>query len=108
MCLCLYSVIISLDCVVVGTRAACMEAEVDSHEYLESSGLIACDTDSGSTGVCQKIGLSDAGSALAGALGSTASIVWALGLLASGQSSTMTITYAGQFVLDGFFEVQSR
>ena len=56
-------------------------------------------------GLCQKIGLSDAGSALAGALGPTASIVWALGLLASAQSSTMTITYAGQFVLDGFFEV---
>ncbi|XP_019849504.1 PREDICTED: metal transporter nramp1 homolog isoform X1 [Amphimedon queenslandica] len=28
--------------------------------------------------------------------------IWAIGLLASGQSSTMTGTYAGQFVMEGF------
>lgn len=70
-----------------------------------SGGHIWCDNGSETGGVCEQIGLSAAGSALAGALGPTASVVWALGLLASGQSSTMTITYAGQFVLDGFFEV---
>ena len=72
-----------------------MDAGSESLDDVAFSGGISCDTDSGSDGTCQKIGLSDAGSALAGALG----------LLASGQSSTMTITYAGQFVLDGFFEV---
>ena len=82
-----------------------MDAGSESLDDVAFSGGISCDTDSGSDGTCQKIGLSDAGSALAGALGPTASVVWALGLLASGQSSTMTITYAGQFVLDGFFEV---
>lgn len=91
----------------MGSLAACLEADNDSHEDVieESAAFTQCGTASGAFGVCQKIGLSDAGSALAGTLGPTASIVWAMGLLASGQSSTMTITYAGQFVLDGFFEV---
>jgi natural resistance-associated macrophage protein len=31
--------------------------------------------------------------------------VWAIGLLAAGQSSTMTGTYAGQFVMEGFLNI---
>jgi natural resistance-associated macrophage protein 2 len=31
--------------------------------------------------------------------------VWAIGLLAAGQSSTMTGTYAGQFVMEGFLQL---
>lgn len=50
----------------------------------------------------QHIGLSDADAPLKASLGQTAGLVWALGLLASGQSSTMTITYAGQFINEGF------
>ncbi|KAK7093057.1 metal transporter nramp1 homolog [Littorina saxatilis] len=33
-------------------------------------------------------------------------IMWALGLLAAGQSSTMTGTYAGQFVMEGFLQIR--
>ncbi len=33
-------------------------------------------------------------------------IVWAIGLLAAGQSSTMTGTYAGQFVMEGFLKIR--
>lgn len=80
-----------------------MEDEYD--QDVNDPDTMWCATGSGAQGVCTAIGLSDAGSALAGALGPTASVVWALGLLASSQSSTMTVTYAGQFVLDGFFEV---
>lgn len=32
--------------------------------------------------------------------------IWALGLLAGGQSSTMTGTYAGQFVMEGFLDIK--
>lgn len=32
--------------------------------------------------------------------------VWALGLLAAGQSATMTGTYTGQFVMAGFLDLQ--
>eukprot|EP00611_Tribonema_gayanum_P018116 TRINITY_DN31192_c0_g1_i1.p1 TRINITY_DN31192_c0_g1~~TRINITY_DN31192_c0_g1_i1.p1 ORF type:complete len:658 (+),score=140.42 TRINITY_DN31192_c0_g1_i1:114-1976(+) len=56
-------------------------------------------------GVCQEIGLGHAGDALRGSLGSNAKYVWAIGLLAAGQSSTMTGTYAGQFVMEGFLQL---
>lgn len=32
--------------------------------------------------------------------------VWGIGILASGQSSTMTGTYAGQYVMDGFLKIK--
>ncbi|CAJ0580903.1 unnamed protein product, partial [Mesorhabditis spiculigera] len=32
--------------------------------------------------------------------------IWALGILAAGQSSTMTGTYSGQFVMEGFIQVR--
>lgn len=34
--------------------------------------------------------------------------IWALGLLAAGQSSTMTGTYTGQFVMQGYLEMKVR
>ena len=44
------------------------------------------------------IGLANAGSYLGEEFGHTMRIVWALGLCAAGQSSTMTGAYAGQWV----------
>ncbi|CAH1242248.1 SLC11A1 [Branchiostoma lanceolatum] len=32
-------------------------------------------------------------------------IIWGIGILAAGQSSTMTGTYAGQFVMEGFLDI---
>ncbi|CBN78636.1 divalent metal transporter [Ectocarpus siliculosus] len=64
----------------------------------------SCDADG--TGLCQEIGLSAAAAALRGTLGSSAKYVWAVGLLAAGQSSTMTGTYAGQFVMEGFLQLK--
>lgn len=32
--------------------------------------------------------------------------VWAAGIMAAGQSSTMTGTYSGQFVMEGFLNIQ--
>lgn len=53
------------------------------------------------------IGLQNAGSALANGLGSKAGkYIWAIGILAAGQSSTMTGTWAGQFVMQGFLKLQ--
>lgn len=54
-------------------------------------------------GYCQEIGLAEAGEAVREALGGYAKVVWAIGLLASGQASTMTGTYTGQFVMEGFW-----
>ncbi|KAF4043203.1 Natural resistance-associated macrophage protein [Phytophthora infestans] len=57
-------------------------------------------------GYRQEIGLAQAGEAVREALGGYAKVVWAIGLLASGQASTMTDTYAGQFVMEGFLEIR--
>jgi len=38
--------------------------------------------------------------------GDVAMYIWAIGILAAGQSSTMTGTYAGQFVMEGFLNLQ--
>ena len=38
--------------------------------------------------------------------GTAAIYIWAIGLLAAGQSSTMTGTYAGQFAMEGFLNLQ--
>jgi natural resistance-associated macrophage protein len=65
-----------------------------------------CSLMNGKEGYCQAIGLSQAGVALSGMLGGYAEIIWAIGLLAAGQSSTMTGTYAGQFVMEGFLSLR--
>jgi natural resistance-associated macrophage protein 2 len=54
----------------------------------------------------EDIGLFEAGDNLKERFGSAAQTVWAIGLLASGQSSTMTGTFAGQFVMQGFLNIQ--
>ncbi|ODN05737.1 Protein Malvolio [Orchesella cincta] len=38
--------------------------------------------------------------------GTIAMYIWAIGILAAGQSSTMTGTYAGQFVMEGFLDLK--
>ncbi|XP_014351320.1 natural resistance-associated macrophage protein 1 [Latimeria chalumnae] len=38
--------------------------------------------------------------------GAAALYIWAIGILAAGQSSTMTGTYAGQFVMEGFLNLK--
>ncbi|XP_034944715.1 LOW QUALITY PROTEIN: protein Malvolio [Chelonus insularis] len=40
------------------------------------------------------------------AFGVAAMYIWAVGILAAGQSSTMTGTYAGQFAMEGFLNLQ--
>lgn len=54
----------------------------------------------------QQITLQNAHSALKDTFGYGAKVVWAIGLLAAGQSSTMTGTYAGQFVMQGFLRMR--
>eukprot|EP00053_Salpingoeca_punica_P024397 m.13088 g.13088 ORF g.13088 m.13088 type:complete len:547 (+) comp6746_c0_seq1:278-1918(+) len=46
------------------------------------------------------------GEALNKRYGAVIKYIWALGLLAAGQSSTMTGTYAGQFVMEGFLRIR--
>jgi len=68
-------------------------------------GLARVTLDDG-TSECDEIGLQMAGSALKKLLGNAASTVWAIGLLAAGQSSVMTGTFAGQYVMEGFLTLR--
>ena len=52
----------------------------------------------------QNLDLDSASEALQSVFGDASKKIWALGLLAAGQSSTMTGTYAGQFVMEGFLD----
>lgn len=51
------------------------------------------------------VDLQSSGKYLAEHFGSAVKYIWAIGLLAAGQSSTMTGTYAGQFVMEGFLRL---
>ncbi|XP_033099615.1 metal transporter nramp1 homolog [Anneissia japonica] len=50
--------------------------------------------------------LANAGKWISDEYGRGLAVVWGIGLLASGQSSTMTGTYAGQFVMQGFLKIR--
>merc|ERR1712136_486279 len=65
-----------------------------------------CTLGNGGSGVCAEIGLEKEGIALAHGLGNYAMYIWALGLLAAGQASTMTCTYAGQVIMGGFLQIE--
>ncbi|GBG30118.1 Natural resistance-associated macrophage protein 1 [Hondaea fermentalgiana] len=82
---------------------ACVPLAPASHGAHSS---ISCVTDGGVQGSCMPIGLQGAASALGAFVGEAAAVVWSIGLLAAGQSSTMTGTYAGQFIMEGFLELE--
>ena len=50
--------------------------------------------------------MDDTSKLLGNTLGSGAKVIFGIALLASGQSSTLTGTYAGQFVMEGFLELK--
>lgn len=59
--------------------------------------------------VCANIGLGNAGDALHELFPhGGAKYIWGIGLLAAGQASTITGTYAGQFVMAGFLNFQIK
>ncbi|KAL3535399.1 hypothetical protein ACH5RR_003885 [Cinchona calisaya] len=57
---------------------------------------------------CQDLDLNKASFLLKDVLGSWSSKVFAIALLASGQSSTITGTYAGQYVMQGFLDLTMK
>lgn len=52
------------------------------------------------------VDLYSAGQYLECKFGSALKYIWAIGILAAGQSSTMTGTYSGQFVMEGFIKLK--
>jgi natural resistance-associated macrophage protein len=64
----------------------------------------ACFNSIGTAGFCTKIGLEEGSTALENLLGGYAKYIFALGLFAAGQASTLTGTFAGQYVMNGFMK----
>ncbi|KAK4490134.1 hypothetical protein RD792_000791 [Penstemon davidsonii] len=57
---------------------------------------------------CSDLTLNSASFLLKNVLGKSSSTIYAIALLASGQSSTITGTYAGQFIMQGFLDLKMR
>ncbi|OAY84354.1 Metal transporter Nramp5 [Ananas comosus] len=57
---------------------------------------------------CGNLTLNSASFLLKNVLGRSSSAVYAIALLASGQSSTITGTYAGQFIMQGFLDLKMK
>ncbi|KAJ4757083.1 Nramp metal transporter [Rhynchospora pubera] len=57
---------------------------------------------------CKDLTLNSAPFLLKNILGKSSSVVYAIALLASGQSSTITGTYAGQYVMEGFLDIKLK
>ncbi|XP_040997326.1 metal transporter Nramp5-like [Juglans microcarpa x Juglans regia] len=57
---------------------------------------------------CNDLNLNSASFLLKNVLGRSSSTIYAIALLASGQSSTITGTYAGQFIMQGFLDLKMK
>ncbi|KAJ3709249.1 hypothetical protein LUZ61_012954 [Rhynchospora tenuis] len=68
----------------------------------------ASDLSAESADRCNDLTLNSASFLLKNVLGKSSSLVYAIALLASGQSSTITGTYAGQYVMQGFLDIRMR
>ena len=86
-------------CAAKSPNTACLPGTTGS-EHTDTACMV-----NGVGGTCQQLGLAGAGEALESTLGTVAKYVWAIGLLAAGQASTMTGTLAGQHVMEGFLQV---
>ena len=84
---------------------ACMPTSaVDDDDWARDPDYCTADerADAAYESVCAPIGLAQAGPALEKAFGGSGLLIWAVGLLAAGQASTMTATFAGQIIMSGF------
>ncbi|XP_042484950.1 metal transporter Nramp5-like, partial [Macadamia integrifolia] len=57
---------------------------------------------------CSNLTLNSASFLLQNVLGKSSSIIYAVAMLASGQSSSITGTYAGQFIMQGFLDLKMK
>ena len=89
---------------------ACMShlafVESGQDNVTDGSGTPCTLPRSGEAGYCGDFGLQSEGFALKYALGDYTIYVWAIGLCAAGQASTMVCTYAGQIIMGGCLELK--
>jgi natural resistance-associated macrophage protein len=94
-----------------GFTAVTAEFSAPCEDSYEAAAFDRANGTNPDAGVCSggpngKIDLAHAGCCLGERFNPTIKYIWAIGLLAAGQSSTMTGTYAGQFVMEGFLNIK--
>uniref|UniRef100_A0A7S3G336 Natural resistance-associated macrophage protein n=1 Tax=Palpitomonas bilix TaxID=652834 RepID=A0A7S3G336_9EUKA len=96
----------------LGQNSACLPSSAVSSFVLPQNVTCTADyltptlVEEGTSFVCAPISLETAGDALVPTLGRTGLIIWAVGLLASGQASTVSGTMVGQFIVEGFLKMK--
>lgn len=88
-----------------GGPFACLPIEGGASDGDDDVSCTAAHAHPGAAGVCGELGLLEEGYALEAKLGHVSLYVWAVGLLAAGQASTMVCTYAGQIIMGGCLEI---
>ena len=87
-------------------QLACRAPGIDNWQPEKDAVMLKCATPSGASGYCTKLGIDNGGEAMQGLLGSAGKYVFAIGLLAAGQASTLTGTFSGQIVMEGFLQLK--
>ena len=87
------------------SKTACLPEGVFAYQGGGRGEQCASEGDGGSH-FCGQIGLTTAAVALRDRVGSHTQFMWAIGLLAAGQASTITATFAGQIVMEGFLSLK--
>ncbi|XP_062975802.1 natural resistance-associated macrophage protein 2 isoform X2 [Elgaria multicarinata webbii] len=105
-CIALFiSFIINLFVVAVFAQAFFGKKNIDAHNLCENktfvqAGLFPANNDT------LDVDIYKGGVILGCSFGPAALYIWAIGILAAGQSSTMTGTYSGQFAMEGFLNLK--
>eukprot|EP00038_Savillea_parva_P031937 m.92052 g.92052 ORF g.92052 m.92052 type:complete len:563 (+) comp9942_c1_seq1:3261-4949(+) len=102
------SFIINMFVVVVFAIGFTSLADVEAYHicHIDPNSVVNASDPASSPCAPDNIDLYHAGCCLGVRFGHTIKYVWAVGLLAAGQSSTMTGTYAGQFIMEGFLSIK--
>lgn len=99
------SLVINIFVVSVFAEGLYGKTNADIYELCNSSHIIHSDVFYPPNDELVDADIYKAGVFLGCQFGLAALYIWAVGILAAGQSSTMTGTYAGQFVMEGFLDL---
>ncbi|XP_017797801.1 PREDICTED: protein Malvolio isoform X2 [Habropoda laboriosa] len=103
----LVSFIINVFVVTVFANGLYEKTNSEVYQVCEKNDFaIGMETFDGKDNSTISVDLNKGGIFLGCAFGAAAMYIWAVGIFAAGQSSTMTGTYAGQFAMEGFLNLQ--
>ncbi|XP_033639560.1 natural resistance-associated macrophage protein 2-like [Asterias rubens] len=102
----LVAFIINLFVVAVFAQGLYKHTNAEIHDMCVEKGSMYVDIFPNNTDLIEQMDIFKGGVYLGCEFGAAALYIWAIGILASGQSSTMTGTYAGQFVMEGFLNLK--